>query len=484
MNISVENIVALAQHLQDSNLLALGPSYPLGLTEAQYNEVYNGIQPISAYQENITVLISKSKLPDIYEDAYIQPLRAHLATLLDNDDLSTLNALVGAVIQHTPNNSLAIPLQRFIIVIDDFYRTFLDTVKRKKLNFPQPLLERIVPLAVFQYEANSGPFTLPVDDVQNLIGGQVAVVSLPAAYRDHPLIWTALAHETGGHDVLHAENGLVEELIASIYEAFVGDDTAISNDASKITLNQELGLLWGYWLEEATSDVYGLLNVGPSFLLSFVPYNAALLASLTTNYPEPYKFVVPRVGTNSTRGPDGMAEVHPTDILRIPLAMGVISQLTQLDDDTKAYYQQLLEALMARLLGKVSTISISGSVSVTYNNRNLTRDFDHRKFTIAEMKAAAQKVGQHIATVQLKALGGVSIQQLVTWRQQDELTARKLATLFLNNSAIPPTKPGLLLAGAVLAALQSPDKYADINHLLAKSLDQVYAKNTLWNSKV
>src|SRR5262249_12023821 len=114
-----------------------------------------------------------------------------------------------------------------------------------------PLIETVPPLVTYAPTANQGPFTLPADSVQDMIGVPIGVVSLPGGYRLHPLLLPALAHECGGHDVLHADPGLLRELAAG---------------AVKLPhLPKGVGRLWAGWMDEAASDVYGLLNIGPSF---------------------------------------------------------------------------------------------------------------------------------------------------------------------------------------------------------------------------
>src|ERR1051325_8553800 len=138
-------------------------------------------------------------------------------------------------------------LRRFQAVISDLSRSFLSDEQRARVQLP--LVEKLPPLATFAHKADSGPFTIPSDDMKRDFGITVGVVSLPSSYRDHPIVWPSLGHEVGGHDVLHADPGLLPELAKHVQSA-IPDKT--------------LGRLWAYWMDEAASDVYGLLNVGAS----------------------------------------------------------------------------------------------------------------------------------------------------------------------------------------------------------------------------
>src|SRR5262249_44891395 len=118
---------------------------------------------------------------------------------------SMSDTLVGAV-RDLGEIAYRKPLARFEAVVSNLYRSFLSEQQRSTVGLP--LIETVPPLVTFAPTPDSGPFTLPVDAVKQLIGSTVGVVSLPGSYAPHPLLWPALAHETGGHDVLHADPGL------------------------------------------------------------------------------------------------------------------------------------------------------------------------------------------------------------------------------------------------------------------------------------
>jgi len=59
-------------------------------------------------------------------------------------------------------------------------------------------------------------------------------------FADLPVLYGSLAHETGGHDIIHADDGLLDELRARVRALFHRDQAW-------------LGVLWDYWMDEATS---------------------------------------------------------------------------------------------------------------------------------------------------------------------------------------------------------------------------------------
>ena len=297
----------------------------------------------------------------------------------------------------------------------------------------------------------------------------VGIVSLPSTYKDSPLLWAALAHETGGHDVLHAEDGLLDELAQTVQNLF--DPTPVQPGKTP-TQNQILGLLWSNWIDEAASDMYGILNIGPTFAINL----AAFFAALNADGPDPF----PSLSTASGANPDrnGELDEHPTDILRLHLAIGAVESLSGLAKSSVQSYVASITAL--------ATLCAHGAQSITLNGK-LPVDQDHViplnnvQLPIAAMQDAARRVGAAIVGAKLDALKGHGIQEIETWDDGDESTALHIASLFLNGSSVAGAgDDAQLLAGATLAAVQSPDQYDQITKLLNGGLDDSFAKDPIW----
>src|SRR5207249_3107814 len=104
--------------------------------------------------------------------------------------LTSIETITGAVYQHAPASEVQLQLQRFLAVISNFYHSFTAQVKGSELHIS--MASTLPPLALFQHSAKDGPFTITSDTMSRIFGITVAVVSLPSAYRDHPVLWASL----------------------------------------------------------------------------------------------------------------------------------------------------------------------------------------------------------------------------------------------------------------------------------------------------
>lgn len=410
-------------------------------------------------------------LPLSYVTDYVKPLQSNLAQLqqlaaTQRIPNALLEALSAAVYLHRPGSTLELPLQRFLAVVSNFFRSFLSDVKRSQANIP--LRQVLPPLAVFQREGRMGPFAITVEETARIFGAKVGVVSMPATYADHPLIWAILAHETGGHSVTHADPGLLDQLAASVPLAVAGTPASPSMPRDLLTL------LWSYWMDEASSDVYGILNLGPAFSINMAAFFSAAGSAGGT-------LVGPTLRMKSSfdpKDPAAILDPHPTDILRLHLAIGAIETLTDLSPDIRLAYIDLIQGL-SELLAKGDFCTINGKIPVE-RDRLVEIKMD---FPLAPMQELARHVGGLIATIKLQALNGKSIQEIETWDDYDESRSQAVRKALLGLQPIATLGDDAhLLAGATMALMMAPEQYDSVTAALNTALDQSFRRDPIWGS--
>lgn len=426
--------------------------------------------PFDADQLAAVVRAQQAQLPASYRTAYAAPLVAALPDLVaqlrqqverslqlgaasadaDAAARSIADTLVGAV-RDRGEPAYQAPLTRFQAVVSNLYRSFL--AREQRVRLPQPLVELLPPLVTFAPTADRGPFTLPVDRVRQYIGASVGVVSLPGCYAAHPLVWAGLAHETGGHDVIHADPGLIEQIAAGV--------------GALAALPPALRPIWATWIDEAASDVYGILNIGPAFAIS-------LIALFAANYAARNPTAAPLGAVRTTLSVAGsqMVDAHPVDLLRLHVAMGAVDALTALSPARRASWLDLLGAVAEAAAGGATTIDA----------RDITTGAVVQHLPLPVMASAARAVGAHVATARLDALGGGSIQDIETWDDADDEAAANIAAAAATGSIVALGDDAQLLAGATLALLRAPAAYAAITTQLAAALDDSFARDPIFGT--
>lgn len=461
MAISEENFTQLFQRLAGIDLFGSGPP----------DVPWQG-DPPSADAVRAALAPASSRLPLTFQAAYIDPLGRNLDHVLQalTGAPEILETIGGAIYDHRAGE-VDPQLDRFLAVISNFYRSFLDATKRVSAGFP-PIGEQLPPLAMFQHEGQNGPFTLPVDDISGLFGGAVGVVSLPSTYRDHPVLWASLAHETGGHDVLHADEGLLPELRQAVGTFFGG---GVIPSGGQITVNQFLGLLWSHWMDEAASDVYGVMNIGPEFGLNLVTFFAALSERIQPTGK-------PSLRTSSGPAPQtGVLDPHPTDTLRPYLIKGATEALQGLSGARRNQYAEDLAGLAQLTGGDAATVKLQGLIP-TGPRPSAGLSFDV-SLPMDLMRTSAERVGSLIASGMFTALGGKSIQALETWDDADEDSARLIAdNMTADISVVGKGDDAALLAGATIAVVAQPGLYDTITARLNEALDASFASDPYWGT--
>jgi hypothetical protein len=465
--LSPENFQQLFRRLADIDLLGSGPpDVPWGTEKPDPKTVRATIDPVV------------NRLPLVYQGTYTYPLTENLNYLLAQirpnnvDELGILECVTAAIYHHGAEE-IDEELDRFLAVISNFYRSFLDAHRRLAADVPP--VQQLPPLAMFQHDGRGGPFTIPVDSVQSLFGGSVGVVSLPSALRRHPLLWTSLAHETGGHDVLHADADLLLNLQAAVLDAF-----GSSLDASgELTGEQLLGPVWSYWIDEAASDVLGVLNMGPGFALNLGVYFAAWSDRLNpTGKPILAHWNVCSGFPETTRNWLG---VHPPQILRPYIAKGAVEALRGLSEDRRKQYADDMVRLTSLTGAEDQAHIILAGIGDTPLD---TRWHVAERVPMKVMQASAERVGGLIAAGMFGALGGEdghSLQDLETWDDVDEDIALGIAdNLKANRSVAHHGDDAALLAGANIAAFDQPDAYDTITAQLNEALSASFATDPFW----
>ena len=453
-----------------------------------------GIRPPLASAKQVRAATGKGAphLPLVYRQDFHAPMDLALPHVLDNleHDVKTgeksraeaqarLEVLYAPVYQHAPKLTAvhAGPqLKRFLAVVSNLFRSFGDNDKRAAAGIN--LVTLVPPLACFQADSGlMGPYTIESDLMQQNLRVKIGIVSLPATYRDHPVTWSVLSHEVGGHDVVHADAGLLAEMTEAA-QALLARDFSPHRPLDTASLN---ALLWSYWMDEAAADVYGALNMGPAFAPALAAFLAAFRAHIKTDVKGEARPQKPTVGTEASPrdnlGGDDMLEDHPVDILRFYLLLGAIETLASLDADKRADYVAGIEDIARLIGGDVESIHLEGIVNLGPGKRIPVK----AAVKLSEAADAARKVGRMIATHKFKALNHHSIQEIETWDDADEAAAQAIAARLLKRQSIVGYgDDAQLLAGATLALLREPELYDEAQGHLNDALDDSFRTDPIW----
>jgi hypothetical protein len=290
-------------------------------------------------------------------------------------------------------------------VVSDLYDGFLSAEDRQGVNPPDL---GVVPPLVKWGNPSFGPYTWPVD-ATSAFGCKAAVVNLPPANSRKGLVaWSALGHETAGHDILHADTGLQAEL-----------SEALQRNLGR--LGHDLDQYWSSRIDETAADVMGILNLGPAAGIGLVAYFRALNAAFT--------------GQAKLRSEGPVDDPHPADVLRGYLAAETVALL-------KFSGHRVWSQLIANETNKdVETIALAGEVV----SEQIARQ-------------SAKIVAQTLAGYRAKALENHALGQIQNWSDGDERKVAQVRAALRTGGQLPasPTAPiyaAHAVAGAVTEAL-------------------------------
>jgi hypothetical protein len=291
--------------------------------------------------------------------------------------------------------------------------------------------------------AADGPYTWPVTAAAS-VGVGAAIVSLPAANASRGLLaWAALAHETAGHDILAADDGLQEELARVVRDALLEEGTP-----------PVLAEYWADRIDETAADVLGILNMGPAAAVGLVGYFRGLNGAWG--------------GTPSLRTVGDAEDPHPADIARAYLAAETVRLLSF---EGSSRWADRLVAEADRDLARIRL----GGVAVT----------------AGVAKATARTVARAVVRTPLAALEGRALGDVQDWRDRDEAVVAELRSVLAGDARgrtpaagtaahAPGAYAAHAVAAAVYEAMAGASEPAALQARMVDVLAAMHDRNVAW----
>lgn len=383
---------------------------------------------------------ARAKMPPLYLDAVFTPFVRTLDQIgedgfnqiLINDPTreGTAGLLIDiaqAILQRGEGFETK-AIGAFQEVVSDLYDGFLSAEDRRSVAPPD--LETIPPLVKFGNPA-FGPYTWPADATANF-GLKTGIVNLPPANARHGLLaWPALAHETAGHDILHADHGLLNEVSSAVRSALLENaDT------------RSLASYWSERIDETASDVLGILNMGPAPAIGLIGYFRGLNAAFTGE------------AVLRNTGPSG--DVHPADIVRGFLAAATVRQLEF--EQATAW----ADAVEAEVKKDLATIHLAG-----------------RQVEPKVAKKSAEIVAGVIVSHPMASLENHAFGEIQNWRDEDEAIVQRLRVTLSTPNVLPSDLTAGIYAAHLVAAttVAALAEGADLSLLFSRMLDLLKMMN-------
>jgi hypothetical protein len=434
------------------SLVTTGPKIELGAIAACFDDAKKAALDNSTGPNDETHFDSllqrlesaKVRLPPLYVDAAHRPFVEKLTTLgangfthimsTDRNTSGLLQDIAHSILQNGERFQDT-ATDAFEEVVTDLYDGFLSAEDRKGIKKPE---RAVLPPLVKWGNPDSGPYTWPIDST-SIFGLQCAVVNMPPANAGAGLMaWATLAHETAGHDVIHANHGLEAELSEAV-------------QAELAPLGAGLADYWAARIDETASDVMGILNMGPAPAIGLIVFFRGLLAA----FGQPARL--------RNDGPSD--DPHPADILRAYLGAQTVRRLSF----TGA-------AAWANAIDKEADRDVAGST------------FRISGVAVSKTKAkeSARRVADVIATHKCQVLGGHALIEIQDWRDSDEAIAQSIIPALTTANGLPSTVNGAgvfaahVVAAGVVAALAGKAAPSVIFSRMTTILKSMHDGNPAW----
>jgi hypothetical protein len=389
--------------------------------------------------------VAREKLPPLYREEVFTPFLTKLnelgpsgfSELLTRDParegVAGLMLDIAQAILQNGEGFQERATDGFQEVVSDLYDGYLSDADRRGIEPPD---EGMVPPLVKWGNPSFGPYTWPVDATKNF-GVGAPIVSLPPAHARRGLLaWAALGHETGGHDILHADTGLRRDLSRAVLDELVNQN-----------MGSSLALYWSTRIDETASDVLGILNMGPAAGIGLIGYFRGIRAAFTG---------VPKLRNIGGNGP------HPADILRGFLAASTTKLLSFAGANAWA------EILNEETLKDVSTIRLEGAV-----------------ISVDDARRSAGFVAEAIVRTRVESLENHALGDIQDWRDTDQQIVENLQSV-LSDADMPlgcqgaDTYAAHAVAAGVTAAISEGGNIPLIFDRMVSVLKVMHDANPSW----
>jgi hypothetical protein len=347
----------------------------------------------------------------------------------------------------------------------DVYDGFLSMEER--LGVKPPDYQKYAPLVKWG-EREQGAYTYTA--LSDKIWPQISLVSLPPSWTRNIALWTVVGHEVAGHDIIMADDGLLNELEDVIVEQIKNNEVfkkeeEVTYNGRKIPFTEFASKYWRQTMSEASADVLGILNVGPGRAIGGV---LSHVSSREASRGE-------RVLSKSMK----TTAVHPFGQLRILMASDVIRSLPALDIESSTKYADSLEEIAERYGNGKSDFKLieqtkSGNKDVVI-------------IPYEPMRESVKIVANTVAFNSLSKLDGHSFNEINTWTNSDESLAQRIADdLYENREPSIESKAegdvfaAHILAGSALTLASSYVNVVDTTELAVAALNKLYNKNRVY----
>ncbi len=343
--------------------------------------------------------------------------------------------IAQAILQHGEGYSKR-ATDAFQEVVSDLYDGFLSAENRRSIKPPD--LEIIAPLVKWG-NPESGPYTWPADCTINF-GVKAAIVNLPPANAQRGILaWAALGHETAGHDIIHADTGLLQELKSCLLCAM--------QDANVAPLLPDY---WATRIDETAADVLGMLNMGPAAGIALIGYFRALNAAYT--------------GKSTLRNVGPGEDLHPADILRGYLAASVVRLLN---------FSQANEWAIAI---EAETDKDLTTVQLGSDNTVITPD---------DAKRSASIAAGCLAQTRMTCLNNHALGDIQNWSDNDEFMVKQIRSILRTTDPLPELYnrgfyAAHVVAAAVIEALFGDSDIPLLFVRMTNVLKMLHDKNPSW----